>query len=116
MTSYVHDCMKFHGLLVPPNVVSLTSRDPEAKDKMNPFAEQEAWEEHQIGNAIHLRQTPTSFISLTVTYGLRYISQKILTCRRTMYLFQENPNCNLDPKIGSSLQMTISKLTLFVPS
>lgn len=24
-------------------------RDPDAKDKMNPFAEQEAWEEHQIG-------------------------------------------------------------------
>ncbi|WVZ95241.1 hypothetical protein U9M48_041032 [Paspalum notatum var. saurae] len=26
-------------------------KDPEAKDKMNPFAEQEAWEEHQIGKA-----------------------------------------------------------------
>ncbi|XP_066379338.1 pre-mRNA-splicing factor ATP-dependent RNA helicase DEAH1-like [Miscanthus floridulus] len=26
-------------------------RDPEAKDKMNPFAEQEAWEEHQIGKS-----------------------------------------------------------------
>lgn len=25
------------------------SRDPEAAEKMNPFAEQEAWEEHQIG-------------------------------------------------------------------
>lgn len=24
-------------------------RDPNAEDKMNPFAEQEAWEEHQIG-------------------------------------------------------------------
>ncbi|QCE14002.1 pre-mRNA-splicing factor ATP-dependent RNA helicase DHX16 [Vigna unguiculata] len=26
-------------------------RDPNAEDKMNPFAEQEAWEEHQIGKA-----------------------------------------------------------------
>lgn len=26
------------------------SRDPGAAEKMNPFAEQEAWEEHQIGN------------------------------------------------------------------
>ncbi|KAJ4775920.1 RNA helicase-like [Rhynchospora pubera] len=26
-------------------------RDPEAVEKMNPFAEQEAWEEHQIGKA-----------------------------------------------------------------
>ncbi|OAY84052.1 putative pre-mRNA-splicing factor ATP-dependent RNA helicase DHX16 [Ananas comosus] len=26
-------------------------RDPEAAEKMNPFAEQEAWEEHQIGKA-----------------------------------------------------------------
>ncbi|XP_061358883.1 pre-mRNA-splicing factor ATP-dependent RNA helicase DEAH1-like isoform X2 [Gastrolobium bilobum] len=26
-------------------------RDPGAEDKMNPFAEQEAWEEHQIGKA-----------------------------------------------------------------
>uniref|UniRef100_A0A0D9X6S6 RNA helicase n=1 Tax=Leersia perrieri TaxID=77586 RepID=A0A0D9X6S6_9ORYZ len=26
-------------------------KDPEAKDKMNPFAEQEAWEEHQIGKS-----------------------------------------------------------------
>ncbi|KAF0900638.1 hypothetical protein E2562_033521 [Oryza meyeriana var. granulata] len=26
-------------------------RDPEARDKMNPFAEQEAWEEHQIGKS-----------------------------------------------------------------
>ncbi|XP_019710847.1 pre-mRNA-splicing factor ATP-dependent RNA helicase DEAH1 isoform X2 [Elaeis guineensis] len=26
-------------------------RDPDAGDKMNPFAEQEAWEEHQIGKA-----------------------------------------------------------------
>ncbi|XP_059639588.1 pre-mRNA-splicing factor ATP-dependent RNA helicase DEAH1-like isoform X2 [Cornus florida] len=26
-------------------------RDPSAADKMNPFAEQEAWEEHQIGKA-----------------------------------------------------------------
>lgn len=25
-------------------------RDPKAEEKMNPFAEQEAWEEHQIGN------------------------------------------------------------------
>jgi len=24
-------------------------RDPNAEEKMNPFAEQEAWEEHQIG-------------------------------------------------------------------
>lgn len=24
-------------------------RDPGVEDKMNPFAEQEAWEEHQIG-------------------------------------------------------------------
>ena len=47
-------------------------KDPEAKDKMNPFAEHEAWEEHQIGNATYLKQTPTSFsmISLSVTYGL----------------------------------------------
>jgi hypothetical protein len=27
-----------------------------------------------------------------------------------MDLFQENPNCNLVPKIGSGLLMTISKL------
>lgn len=27
----------------------LLSRDTAAGDKMNPFAEQEAWEEHQIG-------------------------------------------------------------------
>jgi pre-mRNA-splicing factor ATP-dependent RNA helicase DHX16 len=26
-------------------------KDPEARDKMNPFAEQEAWEEHQIGKS-----------------------------------------------------------------
>ncbi|KAL6646502.1 hypothetical protein ACP70R_018110 [Stipagrostis hirtigluma subsp. patula] len=26
-------------------------KDPEGKDKMNPFAEQEAWEEHQIGKS-----------------------------------------------------------------
>ncbi|GJN12821.1 hypothetical protein PR202_ga31135 [Eleusine coracana subsp. coracana] len=26
-------------------------KDPDAKDKMNPFAEQEAWEEHQIGKS-----------------------------------------------------------------
>ncbi|CAH9057308.1 unnamed protein product [Cuscuta epithymum] len=26
-------------------------RDPDANDKMNPFAEQEAWEDHQIGKA-----------------------------------------------------------------
>lgn len=26
-------------------------RDPAAEEKMNPFAEQEAWEEHQIGNS-----------------------------------------------------------------
>ncbi|KAF8689952.1 hypothetical protein HU200_041587 [Digitaria exilis] len=26
-------------------------KDPKAKDKMNPFAEQEAWEEHQIGKS-----------------------------------------------------------------
>ncbi|RDX78511.1 Pre-mRNA-splicing factor ATP-dependent RNA helicase DEAH1, partial [Mucuna pruriens] len=27
-------------------------RDPNAEDKMNPLAEQEAWEEHQIGKAM----------------------------------------------------------------
>jgi hypothetical protein len=92
-------------------IVSWTSRDPEAKDKMNPFAEQEAWEEHQIGNAAYLKQTPTSFsmISLSVTYGLRYIFRKRLTWKNTMYLFQENRNCDLDPKIRSRLQMSISK-------
>jgi len=30
-------------------VLVLLYRDPNAEDKMNPFAEQEAWEEHQIG-------------------------------------------------------------------
>ena len=85
-------------------------KDPEAKDKMNPFAEQEAWEEHQIGDVVYLKQTPTSFsmISLSVTYGLRYIFRKRLTWKKTMYLFQENRNCNLDPKIRSRLQMSIS--------
>jgi hypothetical protein len=27
-------------------------RDPTAAEKMNPFAEQEAWEEHQIGKLL----------------------------------------------------------------
>jgi len=27
----------------------MSYRDPTAAEKMNPFAEQEAWEEHQIG-------------------------------------------------------------------
>jgi hypothetical protein len=78
---------------------------------MNPFAEQEAWEEHQIGNAVYLKQSPMSFsmIFLSVTYGLCYIFRKRLTVKRSMYLFQENRNCNLDPKIRSRLQMSISK-------
>lgn len=33
------------------SVASQRYRDPDAADKMNPFAEQEAWEEHQIGKA-----------------------------------------------------------------
>ncbi|RLN03996.1 hypothetical protein C2845_PM13G10440 [Panicum miliaceum] len=40
--------MQRYNVIVDPDVISWTSRDPEAKDKMNPFAEQEAWEEHQI--------------------------------------------------------------------
>ncbi|TKY73326.1 putative pre-mRNA-splicing factor ATP-dependent RNA helicase DHX16 [Spatholobus suberectus] len=34
------------------SVVMQRYRDPNAEDKMNPFAEQEAWEEHQIGKAM----------------------------------------------------------------
>lgn len=30
-------------------ISSFIYRDPNAEEKMNPFAEQEAWEEHQIG-------------------------------------------------------------------
>ncbi|XP_016459554.2 pre-mRNA-splicing factor ATP-dependent RNA helicase DEAH1 isoform X2 [Nicotiana tabacum] len=33
------------------SVASERYRDPDAAEKMNPFAEQEAWEEHQIGKA-----------------------------------------------------------------
>ncbi|XP_059303682.1 pre-mRNA-splicing factor ATP-dependent RNA helicase DEAH1-like isoform X1 [Lycium ferocissimum] len=33
------------------SVASQRYRDPNAAEKMNPFAEQEAWEEHQIGKA-----------------------------------------------------------------
>ncbi|KAL3343127.1 hypothetical protein AABB24_026940 [Solanum stoloniferum] len=33
------------------SVASQRYRDPDAAEKMNPFAEQEAWEEHQIGKA-----------------------------------------------------------------
>lgn len=32
-------------------LLALGCRDPAAEEKMNPFAEQEAWEEHQIGNS-----------------------------------------------------------------
>jgi len=46
--------MQHPSVIVDPDVIPWTSRDPEAKDKMNPFAEQEAWEEHQIGNAIYI--------------------------------------------------------------
>jgi hypothetical protein len=108
MTSYVHDCMQFSysGVLI----VSWTSRDPEAKDKMNPFAEQEAWEEHQIGNATYLKQTPTSHDLFKCYLWSSYIFRKRLTWKKTMYLFQENRNCDLDPKIRRRLQMSISKL------
>lgn len=32
----------------------IIDRDLNAEDKMNPFAEQEAWEEHQIGKYIRI--------------------------------------------------------------
>lgn len=38
-------CLNFLKLIVP-------YRDPTAAEKMNPFAEQEAWEEHQIGKLL----------------------------------------------------------------
>jgi pre-mRNA-splicing factor ATP-dependent RNA helicase DHX16 len=76
--SYVEDCMQLPSFFLHPDVISWTSRDPEAKDKMNPFAEQEAWEEHQIGNVIYLKETSPSFstISFTFAYGLWYFLQQ----------------------------------------
>ena len=51
----MYDSMQLPSIIVDPDVISWTSRDPEAKDKMNPFAEQC----FQIGWPVLVAQGPT---------------------------------------------------------
>lgn len=44
----------FFTCLIKNLTFCLSKRDPNAEDKMNPFVEQEAWEEHQIGKYFYI--------------------------------------------------------------
>lgn len=67
-------------------------RDAGAADKMNPFAEQEAWEEHQIGKC-HSSEG----------------SSNVLSSDSETIILQGKQQWNLVPKIKSKHPMTISK-------
>jgi len=48
-------------------------RDPGAEEKMNPFAEQEAWEEHQIGKDIFVFTRFYAYVVSNYTAGTFWI-------------------------------------------
>ncbi|OAY84022.1 putative pre-mRNA-splicing factor ATP-dependent RNA helicase DHX16 [Ananas comosus] len=100
-------------------------RDPEAAEKMNPFAEQEAWEEHQIGKATIKfgskdRKQAADDYQYVFEDGVEFIKASVMDGTQACYFEDELSSGNDDSSDAKTmlemLQMSMESLPFLFSS